>query len=41
MGYQVNPVDAYWVLEDTVGQAAAGMCHTCAFLSVFLQALQG
>ena len=26
MGYQVNPVGVYWLLEDTVEQAAAGAC---------------
>ena len=41
MGYQVNPVGTYWLLEDTVEQAAVGACHTCALLSMFLQALWG
>ena len=41
MGYQVNPVGAYWLPEDTVEKAAVGMCHTCTILSMFLQALWG
>ena len=41
MGYQVNPVGAYWLLEDMVEQAAVGACRTCTLLPVFLQALWG
>ena len=41
MGYQVNAVGTYWLLEDMVEYAAEGTCCTCALLSMFLQALWG